>query len=68
MQMLRLIVEGVTSIVYCVTYLKKDLLEEQALRVLRIEYCSSNNLRVGYPARHAKDLVLEERQVRVIRL
>ena len=68
MQMLRLIVEGVTGIVYRVTHFRKDLLEEQALRVLRIEYCSSNDLRVGCPAGHAKDLVLEEQQVRVIRL
>jgi hypothetical protein len=68
MQMLRLMVEGVTGIVYCVTHLRKDLLEEQALRVLRSEYCSSNDLRVGCPAGHPKDLVLEERQVRVIKL
>jgi hypothetical protein len=66
--MLRLIVEGVTGIVYCVAHLKKDLLKEQALRVLRIKYCSPNNLRVGYPAGYPKDVVLEERHVRVIRL
>jgi hypothetical protein len=66
--MLCLIVEGVTGIVYCVAHLKKDLLKEQALQVLRIKYCSLNNLRVGYPARYLKDVVLEERQVRVIKL
>jgi hypothetical protein len=68
MEMLRLMVEGVTGIVYRVTHLRKDLLKEQAPRVLRIEYCSPNDLRVGYPAGYPKDLVLEERQVRVIRL
>jgi hypothetical protein len=68
MQMLRLMVKGVTGIVYCVTHLRKDLLKEQALRVLRSEYYSPNNLRVGCLARYPKDLMLEERQVRVIRL
>jgi len=66
MQMLRLTVERVMGIVYYVTHLKKDLLKEQAPRVLRIKYYSPNNLRVGYLARYLKDLVLKEQQVRVI--
>ena len=60
MQMLRLTVKGVTGIVYYVTHLRKDLLKEQAPRVLRIKYYSFNNLRVRYLAKYLKDLVLEE--------
>jgi len=66
--MLCLIVKGVTGIVYCVAHLKKDLFKKQALQVLRTKYCSPNNLKVGYLARYLKDVVLEERQVRVIKL
>jgi cytidine deaminase len=60
MQMLRLIVKEVIGIVYCITYLRKDLLKEQALQVLKSKYYSLNNFRVGCLARYYKDLVLEE--------
>ena len=60
MQMLCLTVKGVTSIIYYITYFKKDLLKEQALQVLKIKYYSLNNLRVRYLAKYLKDLVLKE--------
>jgi hypothetical protein len=60
MQTLCLTVKGVISIVYYVTHLRKDLLKEQALRVLRIKYYSPNNLRVRYLAKYAKDVMLKE--------
>jgi hypothetical protein len=61
-------VQGVTGIVYGVTDIREDLLKEQAPGVLRIKYGSPNDCRVGCPARHPKDLMPEERQVRVIGL
>jgi len=60
MQMLCLRVKRVISIIYYITYFKKDLLKEQALQVLKIKYYNLNNFRVRYLAKYPKDLMLKE--------
>ncbi|RLL96983.1 hypothetical protein CFD26_106970 [Aspergillus turcosus] len=56
MQMLRLILEGVTGIVHRMTDLRKDLLQEQAPRVVRIEHRGPNDVRIDHLE---KDTIVE---------